>query len=177
MCAALRSKDWVVYCKPPFDGPAHTLDYLGRYTHRVAISNDRIIAINGSTVCIRCCDRKRRRPRTVLLPLESFIDRFLLHVLPTGFVRIRHFGFLANTAKEQALARCRALLEEPARPAAGVSLASLSATERLQALTGVDAKKCPCCGRGRMMRVAELSPEPVIYRARASPALAEVERS
>jgi hypothetical protein len=167
LCAALRRKDWIVYCQPPFGGPERTLDYLGRYTHRVAIANHRIVAIANGTVRIRCRDRKRRRRRTTTLPIETFIGRFLLHVLPKGFVRIRHLGFLANGTKAQALARCRDLLAapppvSPPRP--------MTPVERLTALLGVDAKRCPCCQRGRMIRVSELLPAPATYRARASPA-------
>jgi len=168
LCTALRRKDWIVYCQPPFDGPLHTLDYLGRYTHRVAIANHRIARIEGATVSIRCRDRKRRRQRIVTLPIEDFIGRFLLHVLPKGFVRIRHFGFLANRSKAQALARCRCLLAAPP-PAA--KAAPMTAHERFAALTGVDPKLCPCCLRGRMMRVSELPPDPVTYQARASPTM------
>jgi hypothetical protein len=167
LCAALRRKDWVVYCQPPFDGPSRTLDYLGRYTHRVAIANHRIAAIERDTVCIRCRDRKRQRQRVVVLPIQDFIGRFLLHVLPKGFVRTRHFGFLANCAKAQALARCRELLAAPP-PVAPVSM---TAEERMTALIGSDAKRCPRCHHGRMVWVFEVLAIPATYRARASPAI------
>jgi hypothetical protein len=171
LCSALRRKDWVVYCQPPFDGPSRTLDYLGRYTHRVAIANHRIAAIEDGAVSIRCRDRKRRRQRTVRLPIQEFIRRFMLHVLPSGFVRIRHFGILANCAKAQALARCRALLAAPPPVTTG---APMTADERMTALTGVDAKRCPCCHRGRMTWVSELPPLRAAHQARASPTLAQV---
>jgi hypothetical protein len=174
LCSALRRRDWVVYCQPPFDGPARTLDYLGRYTHRVAIANHRIASIGKGTVTIRCRDRKRRRPRTVTLPTQRFIGRFLLHVLPPGFVRIRHFGFLANRRKTDALTRARALLAVP--PPASAA-AAMTADERLTALTGVDAKRCPSCQRGRMMWVSELPPLRATCPARASPAMAGVTTS
>jgi hypothetical protein len=171
LCSALRRHDWVVYCQPPFDGPSRTLDYLGRYTHRVAIANHRIAAIENGTVSIRCRDRKRRRLRTVAIPIPEFIRRFLLHVLPPGFVRIRHFGFLANRTKAQALARSRVLLAVPPPVEVG---ASMTAHERLVALISVDAKRCPCCQRGRMIWVSELPPVRATHQARASPAMARV---
>ncbi len=168
LCSALRRKDWVVYCQPPFDGPSRTLDYLGRYTHRVAIANHRIAAIEDGVVRIRCRDRRRRRQRTVTLSVPAFIGRFLLHVLPSGFVRIRHFGFLANSTKAQALARCRALLG-----AAPVAIGEAMTTyERLTALTGIDAKRCPCCHRGRMTWISELPSTHLAHPARASPTTA-----
>jgi hypothetical protein len=169
LCATLRRHDWVVYCQPPFDGPSRTLDYLGRYTHRVAIANHRITAIENDTVSIRCRDRKHRRLRTVAMPIPEFIRRFLLHVLPPGFVRIRHFGLLANRTRSQALARCRSLLEVP--PPVDVS-ASMTTDERMKALTGVDPRRCPRCHRGRMICVSELPPVRATHHARASPAMA-----
>jgi hypothetical protein len=171
LCSALRRHDWVVYCQPPFDGPSRTLDYLGRYTHRVAIANHRIVAIENDAVSIRCRDRKRRRLRTVTIPIPEFIRRFLLHVLPPGFVRIRHFGFLANRTRSQALARCRTLLKAPPPVTIG---ATITAEQRMRALTGVDAKRCPCCHRGRMICVSELPPLRATHQARASPVMAGV---
>jgi hypothetical protein len=171
LCASLRRKNWVVYCQPPFDGPARTLSYLGRYTHRVAIANHRITAIEDGMVSIRCRDRKRRRPRTVTLPIQAFIGRFLLHVLRPGFVRIRHFGFLANPTKRQALARCRALLDVTPPETTG---ASMTADQRITVLIGVEARRCPCCHCGRMIRVLELPPVRATHPARASPAPVEV---
>jgi len=94
----LRRREWVVYAKAPFDGPARVLDYLGRYTHRVAISNERLVSLDGGLVRFRWKDyREPQRLKTMTLPAEEFIRRFLLHLVPPGFHRIRHFGFLANT--------------------------------------------------------------------------------
>ena len=108
----------MVYAKKPFGSPQTVLDYLGRYTHRVALSNDRILSVHSAQVTF--CYRDRRdqdQKKTMTLDAQEFIRRFLLHVLPEGFMRIRHFGFLANRAKKQALAQCRRLLKlDPALP-------------------------------------------------------------
>lgn len=109
--------EWVVYAKPPFDAPEHVLEYLARYTHRVAISNHRLLHVTGATVTFRFKDYRSRRPRTLTLPLAEFVRRFLLHVLPTGFVRIRYYGFLANGSRTRLLAACRRALGEPVNPA------------------------------------------------------------
>ena len=107
---AARHK-WVVYCKRPFAGPQQVLAYLGRYTHRIAISNERIVGMSGDRVTFLYKDRAdgdRRKPMT--LPAETFLRRFLLHVLPPGFVRIRHYGLLANPVRQKRIALCRELL-------------------------------------------------------------------
>jgi hypothetical protein len=115
---ALRQKNWNVYAKKPFGSPHTVLDYLGRYTHRVALSNDRILAIHHGQVTLSYRDRKDGdRKKIIILDAHEFIRRFLLHVLPDGFMRIRHFGFLANRSKKQALAQCRKLVDlDPALP-------------------------------------------------------------
>ena len=109
---ASRQKSWVVYAKKPFGSPQTVLDYLGRYTHRVALSNERILSVQNGQVTLSYRDRKDgNRKTTIPLDAQEFIRRFLLHVLPDGFMRIRHFGFLANRSKKQALAQCRRLLK------------------------------------------------------------------
>jgi hypothetical protein len=152
---ALRHKRWVVYAKKPFGSPQTVLDYLGRYTHRVALSNDRILRIENAEVTLSYRDRKDSdRKKTMTLEAQEFIRRFLLHVLPDGFMRIRHFGFLANRAKKQALVQCRKLLDlDPALPRS----ANLSAKDRLLKITGIDFSRCPCCQTGTMITVGELS--------------------
>jgi Putative transposase/Transposase zinc-binding domain len=108
LLASLRRKEWVVYSKPPFGGPEHVLKYLARYTHRVAISNGRLISVENGQVRFRWRDsRHNNRSSTMALDGEEFIRRFLLHVLPTGFVKIRHFGLLANRNRRHALSLCR----------------------------------------------------------------------
>ena len=110
----LRQAEWVVYAKSPFAGPHQVLDYLGRYTHRVAISNHRLLAVEDGQVRFRWRDyRHHRRLKTLTLSAEEFIRRFLLHVLPKDFHRIRYFGFLACRHRQQKLALCRRLLDMP----------------------------------------------------------------
>jgi hypothetical protein len=117
----LFREDWVVYSKPPFGGPEHVLQYLARYTHRVAISNHRLLAVSDSHVTFRWKDYAHHsRQRTMTLTGEEFLRRFLQHVLPKGFPRIRYFGWLANRRRSELLPRCRLLLAQmpPAIPAA-----------------------------------------------------------
>ena len=150
----LRKKHWVVYAKEPFGSPQTVLDYLGRYTHRVALSNDRIRALENGQVTFSYRDRKDKdRLKAMTLDAQEFIRRFLLHVLPDGFMRIRHFGFLANRSKKQALAQCRKLLHvEPASP----QITHESAKDLLFKITGVDLSRCPNCQNGTMIVVGEL---------------------
>ena len=153
---ASRQKSWVVYAKKPFGSPQTVLDYLGRYTHRVALSNDRILNVQNGLVTLSYRDRKDG-DRKKALPLEAheFIRRFLLHVLPEGFMRVRHFGFLANRSKKQALTQCRKLL---GTNPASLQSPSESARDLLLRITGIDLSRCPSCHNGTMIVVAELSP-------------------
>ena len=162
----LRQKNWVVYAKKPFGSPHTVLDYLGRYTHRVALSNDRILQIEDEEVTLSYRDRKDGdRKKTMTLEAQEFIRRFLLHVLPDGFMRIRHFGFLANRTKKQALAQCRTLLDlDPALPQSAI----LSAKDRLLKITGVDLSRCPCCHEGTMMVVGDLPASSISPRVDSS---------
>jgi hypothetical protein len=108
LLSSLRRREWVVHSKPPFGGPEHVLKYLARYTHRVAISNGRLLSLDNGQVRFRWRD-SRHNNRSSLMTLDAveFMGRFLLHVLPTGFVKIRHFGLLANRNRRRALAHCR----------------------------------------------------------------------
>jgi hypothetical protein len=153
---ASRQKNWVVYAKKPFGSPQTVLDYLGRYTHRVALSNDRILQVENREVTLSYRDRKDGdRKKIITLEAHEFIRRFLLHVLPDGFMRIRHFGFLANRSKKQALAQCRKLLDcDPALPQSPI----LSAKDLLLKITGIDLSRCPCCHAGTMITVGDLVP-------------------
>ena len=150
----LSNTDWVVYAKKPFASPQQVLDYLGRYTHRVAISNNRILSAKDGQVTFTYRDRKDKdRLKTKTLDAQEFIRRFLLHVLPNGFMRIRHFGFLANRAKKQALPQCRKLLGlNPALP----EIPKKSPQDLMLELTGTDISRCPNCKQGTMVIVAEL---------------------
>jgi len=152
----LRKKNWVVYAKKPFGSPQTVLDYLGRYTHRVALSNDRIVKVQNGQVTLSYRDRKDGdRKKTLTLDAQEFIRRFLLHVLPDGFMRVRHFGFLANRSKKQTLTQCRKLLG--ANPAS-LQSPSESAKDLLLRITGIDLSRCPSCHNGTMIVVAELPP-------------------
>jgi len=152
----LRKKQWVVYAKKPFGSPQTVLDYLGRYTHRVALSNDRILSIHNGQITLSYRDRKDGdRKKTITLDAQEFIRRFLLHVLPEGFMRIRHFGFLANRSKKQALAQCRKLLKLD--PASHLS-PKQSAKDLLLEITGIDLSRCPYCQKGTMILVGDLPP-------------------
>lgn len=150
-------KEWVVYCKRPFAGPEQVLAYLGRYTHRIAISNERIVAMDGDDVTFSYKDRADgdRRKRTTI-PAEAFLRRFLLHVLPRGFVRIRHYGLLANSVRRERIALCRRLLDVPVEAAPPAPRESWE--ELLLRLTGQDAMRCPRCGAGRLQTTRELEP-------------------
>jgi hypothetical protein len=155
----LYQKDWNVYCKPPFGGPECVIDYLSRYTHRIAISNDRIVGLEGDQVTFRYRDSADHdRLKLMSLSAVEFIRRFLLHVLPDGFVKIRHYGIFSNRSRKTKLRRCQHVL--------GVSLQddpedNKEATweDLLLRLTGVDPRVCPSCGIGRMVFKEMLQPQ------------------
>ena len=139
----VRKMTWVVYAKPPFAGPAAVLAYLSRYTHRVAISNRRLIALDASGVTFRFKDYRRdgaERYGTMTLATNEFIRRFLLHVLPRGFHRIRHYGLLASGGRRDNLARARELLAAPT-PHTVPDTTTEPSDHR---------PPCPCCG-GQMI--------------------------
>jgi hypothetical protein len=145
--APLRRKKWFVYAKPPFAGPEAMLAYLSRYTHRVAISNSRLISFDERSVTFRCKDYRRNgteRYQIMTLDAGEFIRRFLLHVLPKGFHRIRHYGLLASAGRKVNILRARALLAvpEPEADCADTDKAGTAPTDR--------RPRCPCCG-GRMI--------------------------
>lgn len=152
----LHSMPWIVYSKPPFASPEKVLDYLGRYTHRVAIANHRILEVDSESVTFSYRDRADGNQRKALtLPAREFIRRFLLHVLPKSYVRIRHFGFLAGANRTRDLACCRELLGlDPHPPEAD----DKSTNELMLELTGIDLTVCPHCHRGKLHTVEELSP-------------------
>ncbi len=154
----LAAKDWVVYSQPPFGGAAHVLEYLSRYTHRVALSNSRLRALENGRVTFSYRDRRdHNRLKELTLPVAEFIRRFLLHVTPPGLCRMRHYGFLSNRAKEQQLARCRTLLSPTEPPAVALPA---TAPAVLLWLTGQDVTRCPQCGQGHMVRTQRLLKEP-----------------
>ncbi|WP_213957950.1 MULTISPECIES: IS91 family transposase [unclassified Variovorax] len=155
--APVANAEWIVYAKAPFGGPQRVLDYLGRYTHRVAISNNRLIDFADGRVAFAWKDyRHESRRKVMCLDAQEFVRRFLLHVLPTGFQRIRHYGLLANRYREIKLERCRQLLAEPA-PVVELPAASMDYRDHYQRLTGVSLRDCPHCGRGQMVRIESFS--------------------
>jgi len=155
--AQARKSEWVVYAKPPFAGPEQVLEYVGRYTHRVAISNDRLLDIEQGRVRFRWKDyRHHNKQKTMTLSAEEFIRRFLLHVLPVGFQRIRYYGFLGNRYRAQKLKLCRQLLGEP--PAGTPPSTSPEDYRDLyEKITGLSLRECPACHAGRMVLVEVFS--------------------
>jgi len=157
LIAALRKSEWVVYSKPPFGGAQQVLKYLARYTHRVAISNQRILSIADGKVRFRWKDYAHgSKHRVMELEAGEFIRRFLLHVIPRGFVRIRHFGFLANRGRREKLELARNLVAQRA----DASPPSPAAPPDLLASIGVDggAALCPKCKKGRLVFVEDIAP-------------------
>ena len=167
----LYRKAWTVYAKPPFGGPQRTLEYLGRYTHRVAISNNRILSIDDEAVRFTYRDRRDGdRVKVMTLPADEFLRRFCLHVLPTGLVRIRHFGFLANCHKAVLLALCRQSL----RAAIPDPAPEQTTAQWILALTGRDITACPRCGHRPLIRTELPSARPPLrFLPRAPPALGQ----
>jgi hypothetical protein len=152
------TKDWVVYSKPPFQSPEHVLSYLGRYTHKVAISNHRIQGMHEGKVMFQWKDYGDNNQKKVMaLDASEFIRRFLLHILPQRFVKIRHYGLLSNRNRRTLLKKCKILLGQPS------SAKETSKTEEwkelLLRITGKDVSVCPCCNTGRMVEIKILKPQ------------------
>jgi hypothetical protein len=153
LTGGLKERDWVVYAQPPAGSPEQVLKYLARYVHRVAIANSRLLKIDNDQVFFTWKDYAHHsQVKTMALPAVEFIRRFLLHVLPSGFVRIRQYGLLANRHRQEKLEQCRRLL--PVETLGGVTDTSvLSAAEPVAAVAAWEC--CPACARGRMRRVAK----------------------
>lgn len=144
----LYQTDWVVYCKAPFKSPAYVLRYLGRYTHRVAISNQRIVSIENDQVTFKWRDYKdNHREKLMTVSAFEFIRRFLLHVLPPRFVKIRYYGVFSNRNRRLKIKLCQELLGMPVIP-----VKSITALELVTKLLGFNPTICPCCGKGMMVR-------------------------
>lgn len=151
----LRQKNWVVYAKQPFAGPEQIISYLGRYTHRCAISNDRLVAMKDADVSFKWRDyRDQSKRKTMTLNGVEFIRRFLMHVLPKGFMRIRHYGLLANRYRMTKLAQCRKVLEQEAPP----DTPAETIEDIMQRLTGKNIHACPHCETGQW-RIIETLPK------------------
>jgi hypothetical protein len=154
--------EWVVYAKPPFGGPGQVLKYLARYTHRVAISNGRLVALQDGKVTFRWKDYAHdNKPGVMSLQATEFIRRFLMHVVPPGFVRIRYYGFMANRHRAENLRRCRQLLDERTAAAIEISPKVPPPFEASAEGTGI---RCPVCGRGHLQVVEHLQPQRFVHR-------------
>jgi len=155
----LRATEWVVYAKPPGGGPEPVLKYLARYTHRVAITNRRLLALEDGRVTFRWKDYAHGN-RQRLMPLDAveFIRRFLLHILPAGFQRLRQYGLLANRVRQAKLGRCRGLLQQPESAPPPLPPATPAAPTPDQ-----PAAMCPACQRGRMSWVETLRRQPDLF--------------
>jgi hypothetical protein len=161
LLADLRDTEWVVYAKEPIQDPQHVLQYLARYTHRVAISNHRLVALKDGQVTFRYKDYQRgHRLRTQTLDAVEFLRRLLLHVPPHGFHRIRHFGFLANRVRQEKLAQCRTLLGHTTQLLARVETMDRAVPERP---SGEPGAPCPVCQHGRMQLVQTLYRQPAAW--------------
>jgi hypothetical protein len=153
--------EWVVYCKPPFGGPEHVLKYLGSYTHRIAISNHRLISLDQDQVTFRWRDSAHgNKKRTLTISVTKFLRRFLLHVLPHGFVRIRHHGFLANRRRAAVLPLCFVLL----------ATTSMMVPSAARAPSPPASWTCPHCG-ALMAVVERLTPTQIFLRSPPPPAV------
>jgi len=152
----LRDHDWVIYAKAPFASAEHVLAYLGRYTHRVAIANHRLVGFDAEHVRFRWRDYAHANKLKVMrLEAGEFVRRFLLHTLPRGFTRLRHYGLLANRCRAYKLARCRTLLgqgtPEPPEPEPAPAM--------MLRLTGIDITRCPRCRQGTLRPILTISPQ------------------
>ena len=153
--APLQDAEWVVYAKPAFGGPQQVIEYLGRYTHRVALSNERLVALEDGQVSFRWKDYRDATRKVMTLPAEEFIRRFLLHALMPGFQRIRYFGLFANCHRKRKLQICRAQLADPV---ADLLPCPADYRDLYAALTGKNLRLCPECGIGTMLRIEILPP-------------------
>ena len=151
---SVSKKKWIAYAKRPFAGPQQVLDYLGRYTHRVAISNNRIISIDNGRVTFTYKDRQKDNEiKKMTLDADEFIRRFLLHVLPKGLIKIRYFGFLAHTNKKKDIPLIRKLIDPDATLPEKINE---TISEMMLRLTGIDITCCPVCKKGKMIRIRKL---------------------
>jgi hypothetical protein len=159
LLASHEDREWVVYAKPPFGGPQRALEYLGRYTHRVAISNHRLLSLEDDEIAFQWKDYRseaREKSRTMTLEVNEFQRRFLIHTLPAGFQRIRHYGYLANCHRKNKLAYCRALLTAGATGLLPQPEECRALMEQL--IEPEPGHRCPRCESGIMLRIATLEP-------------------
>jgi hypothetical protein len=154
MTQKLAEIEWIAYAKRPFAGPEQVLEYLGRYTHRIAISNNRLLDIDNGRIVFSYRDRKNNNEKkTMDLGADEFIRRFLLHVLPKGFMKIRYFGFLSTMKKKECIQIIRKFLESKAEL---IEQVKETVQEIMQRVTGIDITCCPRCQKGKMIQIREL---------------------
>jgi hypothetical protein len=175
--APLRNTEWVVYCKRPFGGPEEDLRYLARYTHRVAISNRRLISLGDKGVTFKWKDYRREGPerynKVMTLGTHEFIRRFLMHVLPPGFHRIRYYGFLTSQTRANNIARIRELLAVPLIPIDAIKAANTTASTSAQPEEPKATEHpCPCCGS--RMRIIETFSRGQLPKHRPTPLPPEI---
>ena len=150
----VRAKQWIAYSKQPFGGPEQVFEYLGRYTHRVAITNNRIDSLKNDKVTFTYRDRSdENKAKQLTVNAEEFIRRFLLHILPGGFMKIRYFGFLANTNKKVCIPLIQQLIDPDCKIAEKLTE---TIKEMMMRLTGTDISHCPECGKGKMISIEGL---------------------
>jgi hypothetical protein len=169
----LKAKDWVVYSKEPFGGPEQVFRYLGRYTHRVAISNYRLLSLEDNRVTFTYKDYKdNNKQKEMTIEADEFIRRFLLHVLPKGYIRIRHYGLLSGASIKAGFEKATCLLttDEPEKNPLQLQLKT-PWWEKLKKLTGFDAMVCPQCQTGRLIRKSSLLPQSVSSISIPTPAI------
>jgi len=153
----LYKKEWIVYCRPPFGSAEYVLEYLGRYTHRVAIANHRIVNSENGYVTFKWRDYKdHNKEKFMTLTVDEFVRRFLMHVLPRKFVKIRHYGILSNRNRSTKLQKCKELTGAVQSKSKNLDV-KLSAAELFLKLTGIDINVCSCCGKGKMITKDKLN--------------------
>lgn len=158
LLTSLYSKEWVVYCKPPFKNASCVVEYLGRYTHRVAISNHRIVSMKDGHVTFKWRDYKDgRKLKLMTLAADEFIRRFLIHILPSRFMKIRHYGLLGNRNKNTKLKLCKQLTHTPV-----ATQEKASTLQLILKITGKDLSKCPYCGSDKLSRFMYLDKSPPV---------------
>ncbi|HWI54367.1 MAG TPA: IS91 family transposase [Desulfobacteria bacterium] len=156
LLSSLYSKEWIVYCKPPFRNASCVVEYLGRYTHRVAISNSRIVSMKDGNVTFKWRDYKdSSKSKLMTLTAEEFIRRFLIHILPSGFMKIRHYGLLGNRNRNSKLKICKQLTNTPV-----LIKEKPSTLELILKITGRDISKCPQCGSDKLSRFMNFGKSP-----------------
>jgi hypothetical protein len=162
LCDHSGKTKWVVYAKAPFGGPEQVLKYLARYTHRVAISNSRLLSLENGQVSFQWKDyADQNQTKTMTLDAVEFMRRFLLHVLPRGFVRIRQFGFLAHRVRKEKLALCRSLLNAPSPVTNSSTPAAPDADSKVP---DPEPHRCPICKLGRLLLAEIIPPDGIAHR-------------